>query len=111
MLTVHMISNVFLAGSEGKLTVMEQRIWMLTGIGNLSQHTVSGAQSLHNLSSQVAELFLLFLQQEGMQILPHVTISTGFSGTACLSETVQPFNPMAGTIVTANCLILYNLFK
>ena len=49
------------------MTVASQRMGMLTGIGNLSQNTVSGANTLQNLGGTVAELFIPVLQQEGNQ--------------------------------------------
>ena len=49
------------------MTVASQRMGMLTGIGNLSHNTVSGANTLQNLSGTVAELFIPVLQQEGKQ--------------------------------------------
>ena len=53
------------------MTVASQRMGMLTGIGNLSHNTVSGANTLQNLSGTVAELFIPVLQQEGNQ---HATL-------------------------------------
>ena len=47
------------------MTVASQRMGMLTGIGNLSHNTVSGTNTLQNLSGTVAELFIPILQQEG----------------------------------------------
>ncbi|XP_041079614.1 eIF-2-alpha kinase activator GCN1 isoform X2 [Polyodon spathula] len=52
-----------LGGSEGKLNVVAQKMSVLSGIGSLSQHSVSGSSS-QALSSTVAELFIPFLQQE-----------------------------------------------
>ncbi|XP_013411317.1 eIF-2-alpha kinase activator GCN1 [Lingula anatina] len=51
-------------GSEGKLTVAAQRISMLSGIGNMSDNSVSGTNSVQSLSGNVAELFIPVLQQE-----------------------------------------------
>uniref|UniRef100_A0A8C3MXS7 Uncharacterized protein n=1 Tax=Geospiza parvula TaxID=87175 RepID=A0A8C3MXS7_GEOPR len=52
-----------LGGSEGKLTVVAQKMSVLSGIGSLSHHVVSGSSS-QALSATVAELFIPFLQQE-----------------------------------------------
>ncbi|NXE34968.1 GCN1 kinase, partial [Ptilorrhoa leucosticta] len=54
-----------LGGSEGKLTVVAQKMSnsVLSGIGSLSHHVVSGPSS-QALSATVAELFIPFLQQE-----------------------------------------------
>uniref|UniRef100_A0A8C3LHC7 GCN1 activator of EIF2AK4 n=1 Tax=Chrysolophus pictus TaxID=9089 RepID=A0A8C3LHC7_CHRPC len=52
-----------LGGSEGKLTVVAQKMSVLSGIGSLSHHVVSGASS-QALAGTVAELFIPFLQQE-----------------------------------------------
>ncbi|KAM4051160.1 stalled ribosome sensor GCN1 isoform 1-T1 [Anomaloglossus baeobatrachus] len=52
-----------LGGSEGKLTAVAQKISVLSGIGALSHHTVSGTSS-QELSGTVSELFIPFLQQE-----------------------------------------------
>ena len=48
------------------MTVASQRMGMLTGIGNLSYNTVSGANSTQSLGGTVAELFIPILQQEGI---------------------------------------------
>ncbi|XP_030743287.1 eIF-2-alpha kinase activator GCN1 [Echinops telfairi] len=52
-----------LGGSEGKLTVVTQKISVLSGIGSISHHVVSGPSS-QVLNGTVAELFIPFLQQE-----------------------------------------------
>uniref|UniRef100_A0A4W3H8T3 GCN1 activator of EIF2AK4 n=1 Tax=Callorhinchus milii TaxID=7868 RepID=A0A4W3H8T3_CALMI len=52
-----------LGGSEGKLTTAAQKMSVLSGIGNCSYHTVTGASS-QTLSGTVTELFIHFLQQE-----------------------------------------------
>uniref|UniRef100_W5M0K4 Stalled ribosome sensor GCN1-like N-terminal domain-containing protein n=1 Tax=Lepisosteus oculatus TaxID=7918 RepID=W5M0K4_LEPOC len=52
-----------LGGSEGKLTVVAQKISVLSGIGSLSHHAASGGSS-QALSTRVVELFIPFLQQE-----------------------------------------------
>ncbi|XP_075390131.1 stalled ribosome sensor GCN1 [Tenrec ecaudatus] len=52
-----------LGGSEGKLTVVTQKISVLSGIGSVSHHVVSGPSS-QVLNGAVAELFIPFLQQE-----------------------------------------------
>ncbi|KAL3857310.1 hypothetical protein ACJMK2_011991 [Sinanodonta woodiana] len=51
-------------GSEGKLTLTEQKISVLQAIGNMGKNAVSGTASLQNLSTTVAELFLSLLQNE-----------------------------------------------
>ncbi|KAK7087777.1 stalled ribosome sensor GCN1-like [Littorina saxatilis] len=51
-------------GSEGKLTVADQKISVLQGIGNVFYNTVSGATSLQDLATTVTELYLPTLQQE-----------------------------------------------
>uniref|UniRef100_A0A6Q2X3G2 TOG domain-containing protein n=1 Tax=Esox lucius TaxID=8010 RepID=A0A6Q2X3G2_ESOLU len=52
-----------LGGSEGKLTVVAQKITVLSGIGSCSHHAASGTSS-QTLSSAVAVLFIPYLQQE-----------------------------------------------
>ncbi|OWK14094.1 hypothetical protein Celaphus_00000247 [Cervus elaphus hippelaphus] len=52
-----------LGGSEGKLTIVAQKMSVLSGIGSVSHHVVSGPSS-QVLSGTVAELFIPFLQQE-----------------------------------------------
>ncbi|XP_006865512.1 PREDICTED: translational activator GCN1 [Chrysochloris asiatica] len=52
-----------LGGSEGKLTVVTQKMSVLSGIGSVSHHVVSGPSS-QVLNGAVAELFIPFLQQE-----------------------------------------------
>ncbi|XP_072271584.1 stalled ribosome sensor GCN1 [Pyxicephalus adspersus] len=52
-----------LGGSEGKLTAVAQKMSVLSGIGSLSHHGVSGP-SCQELSRTVSELFIPFLQQE-----------------------------------------------
>eukprot|EP00105_Crassostrea_gigas_P037138 XP_019921286.1 PREDICTED: eIF-2-alpha kinase activator GCN1 [Crassostrea gigas] len=51
-------------GSEGKLTIADQRISVLQAIGSASQNAVSGANTLESLSTTVAEKFLPLLQSE-----------------------------------------------
>ena len=48
-----------------KLTVVEQRLGMLSGIGGLSSHTVSGTVSVQSLAGTVTACFVPILQQEG----------------------------------------------
>ncbi|KAG8596974.1 hypothetical protein GDO81_002124 [Engystomops pustulosus] len=52
-----------LGGSEGKLTAVAQKMSVLSGIGALSRHVVSGTSS-QELSKTISELFIPFLQQE-----------------------------------------------
>ncbi|XP_077163690.1 stalled ribosome sensor GCN1 isoform X1 [Paroedura picta] len=52
-----------LGGAEGKLTVVAQKISVLSGIGSCSHHAVSGSSN-QALSTAMAELFIPFLQQE-----------------------------------------------
>ncbi|KAL2092754.1 hypothetical protein ACEWY4_012552 [Coilia grayii] len=60
-LTTHLFA--ILGGSEGKLTVIAQKISVLSGIGSCSHHAVSGSSS-QALNSSVAVLFVPYLQQE-----------------------------------------------
>ncbi|XP_032097403.1 eIF-2-alpha kinase activator GCN1 isoform X2 [Sapajus apella] len=60
-LTKHLFA--ILGGSEGKLTVVAQKMSVLSGIGSVSHHVVSGPSS-QVLNGIVAELFIPFLQQE-----------------------------------------------
>nr|XP_044631702.1 eIF-2-alpha kinase activator GCN1 isoform X2 [Equus asinus] len=60
-LTRHLFA--ILGGSEGKLTIVAQKISVLSGIGSVSHHVVSGHSS-QVLNGTVAELFIPFLQQE-----------------------------------------------
>ena len=65
---VHGIIDILISlysGSEGKLTVPPLRCGVMSGVGNLSNHTVSGSGSVQNLSAAVAEFFIPVLQQEG----------------------------------------------
>ncbi|KAK7933152.1 hypothetical protein WMY93_004048 [Mugilogobius chulae] len=52
-----------LGGSEGKLTVVAQKISVLSGIGSCSHHAVSGTSN-QTLSSAVTVMFVPYLQQE-----------------------------------------------
>ena len=58
-------------GSEGKLTIVTQRMGMLTGIGNLSYNSVMGHTSVHALASSMVEMFIVPLQQEGQSSFLH----------------------------------------
>ncbi|XP_062399503.1 stalled ribosome sensor GCN1 [Sardina pilchardus] len=60
-LTAHLFA--ILGGSEGKLTVVAQKMNVLSGIGSCSHHAVSGSSS-QTLNSSVALLFVPYLQQE-----------------------------------------------
>ncbi|XP_026072938.1 eIF-2-alpha kinase activator GCN1-like [Carassius auratus] len=60
-LVKHLFS--ILGGSEGKLTVVAQKMSVLSGIGGCSHHAVSGSSS-QSLSSSVAVMFIPYLQQE-----------------------------------------------
>ncbi|XP_073766133.1 stalled ribosome sensor GCN1 [Danio rerio] len=60
-LTKHLFN--ILAGSEGKLTVVAQKMSVLSGIRSCSHHAVSGSSS-QSLSSSVAVMFIPYLQQE-----------------------------------------------
>ncbi|KAL4223498.1 eIF-2-alpha kinase activator GCN1 [Mactra antiquata] len=53
-----------LNGSEGKLSMTEQKISVLQAVGNTSKNSVSGATTLQNLSSTVVEGFLPVLSSE-----------------------------------------------
>ncbi|XP_034546988.1 eIF-2-alpha kinase activator GCN1 [Notolabrus celidotus] len=52
-----------LGGSEGKLTVVAQKMSVLSGIASCSNHAVSGTSS-QTLSSAVTVMFIPYLQQE-----------------------------------------------
>uniref|UniRef100_A0A3Q1GAD8 GCN1 activator of EIF2AK4 n=1 Tax=Acanthochromis polyacanthus TaxID=80966 RepID=A0A3Q1GAD8_9TELE len=52
-----------LGGSEGKLTVVAQKMSVLSGVASCSHHAVSGTSS-QTLSSDVAVMFIPYLQQE-----------------------------------------------
>ncbi|XP_012704734.2 eIF-2-alpha kinase activator GCN1 isoform X1 [Fundulus heteroclitus] len=52
-----------LGGSEGKLTVVAQKMNVLSGIGSCSRHAASGTSS-QTLSSAVTVMFIPYLQQE-----------------------------------------------
>ncbi|XP_061459241.1 stalled ribosome sensor GCN1 [Rhineura floridana] len=52
-----------LGGAEGKLTVVAQKISILSGIGSCSHHAVSGPSN-QVVSATMTELFIPFLQQE-----------------------------------------------
>ncbi|KAA8578930.1 hypothetical protein FQN60_017531 [Etheostoma spectabile] len=53
-----------LGGSEGKLTVVAQKMSVLSGIASCSHHAASGTSS-QTLSSAVTVMFIPYLQQEG----------------------------------------------
>ncbi|KAL8584762.1 hypothetical protein ACOMHN_035681 [Nucella lapillus] len=53
-----------LNGSEGKLTITDQKVSVLHGIGSLVHTTVSGTASLQDLATKVTTMFLPMLQQE-----------------------------------------------
>nr|XP_043881729.1 eIF-2-alpha kinase activator GCN1 [Solea senegalensis] len=59
------ITHLFkiLGGSEGKLTVVAQKMSVLSGIASCSHHAVSGTSS-QSLSSAVTVMFIPYLQQE-----------------------------------------------
>ena len=57
--------QILCPGSQGKLTMVTQRIGVLSGIGNMSYNTVAGGSTIQDLAGVVAELFIPFLQQEG----------------------------------------------
>ena len=57
--------SLLFSGSEGKLSVIDQRLAMLAGVGNMSYNTVSGTSSVQSLSEEVATMFIPILQQEG----------------------------------------------
>ncbi|XP_056628816.1 eIF-2-alpha kinase activator GCN1 isoform X1 [Triplophysa dalaica] len=60
-LVKHLFS--ILGGSEGKLTVVAQKMSVLSGIGSCSHHAVSGSSS-QSLSCSVTVMFTPYLQQE-----------------------------------------------
>uniref|UniRef100_A0AAY4DTX0 TOG domain-containing protein n=1 Tax=Denticeps clupeoides TaxID=299321 RepID=A0AAY4DTX0_9TELE len=60
-LTSHLFS--ILGGSEGKLTVVAQKMSVLSGIGSCSHHAVSGTSN-QSLSTSISVLFIPYLQQE-----------------------------------------------
>jgi len=59
-----------LPGTTVKLTVVEQRLGILNGIGQLSHHTVSGSVSVQSLATTATECFIPVLQQEGELVNP-----------------------------------------
>lgn len=61
-------------GSEGKLTLTEQKISVLQAIGNMTQNAVSGATTLQDLAGSVVELFIPLLSTEGTIVIPPVTV-------------------------------------
>ncbi|KAM9331114.1 stalled ribosome sensor GCN1 isoform 2-T2 [Gastrophryne carolinensis] len=72
-----------LGGSEGKLTAVAQKMSVLSGIGSLSRHGVSGPSS-QELSRTISEMFIPFLQQE-------VHEGTLIHAVTVLSEWCQKF--------------------
>ena len=62
---VHLYKFANDIGSESKLTVAEQRIGVLSAIGALSHHTVSGSSTVQNLCNLAAESFMQLLKLEG----------------------------------------------
>uniref|UniRef100_A0AAQ6AI46 TOG domain-containing protein n=1 Tax=Amphiprion ocellaris TaxID=80972 RepID=A0AAQ6AI46_AMPOC len=52
-----------LGGSEGKLTIVAQKMSVLSGVASCSHHAMSGTSS-QTLSSAVAVMFIPYLQQE-----------------------------------------------
>lgn len=53
-------------GSEGKLTVVTQRIGVLSGIGNLSYNIVTGSSSIQSLCEVAVNNFINVLKHEGI---------------------------------------------
>ncbi|GFQ96680.1 eIF-2-alpha kinase activator GCN1, partial [Trichonephila clavata] len=53
-----------LNGSEGKLTVVPQKLGVISGIGNLSYNIVTGATSIQALCEFASDNFITFLKNE-----------------------------------------------
>lgn len=58
-------------GSEGKLTSLNQKLSLLTAVGNLSYNTVLGTTSIETLALSVIELLLPLLQEGHEATLVH----------------------------------------
>ena len=64
VLNCSLVSGKFwFSGSEGKLSSLNQKLSLLTAIGNLSQNAVSGVSSIETLAQTVAEMLLPLLQE------------------------------------------------
>lgn len=60
---LYLIFFIFLKGSEGKLTSLNQKLSLLTAVGNLSYNAVLGTTSIETLALSVIELLLPLLQE------------------------------------------------
>ena len=58
-------NNTYITGSEGKLTLTEQKVSVLQAIGNMSSNAVSGATTLQDLAGSIVESFIPLLTTEG----------------------------------------------
>lgn len=52
-------------GSEGKLTVWNDRVAILEAIGHLEANSIGNSSSLENLVNIVVEKMIPYVQQEG----------------------------------------------
>ena len=72
------------------MALTDQKLSVLKAIGNMSRNTVSGAGTLQNLSTTVAELFITMLSSEGNdleEIIPKMRCLGHMSSLAkCLSK-------------------------
>ena len=55
----------FIAGAEGKLSGVPQKLSLVTGVANFSQCSVVGTSTVQTLATTVIELFVALLQNEG----------------------------------------------
>ena len=51
-------------GSEGKLTVLEHRLGVISGIGGLSHHAIVGKESAHSISISACDRFIAAMKNE-----------------------------------------------
>ena len=67
------------------MALTDQKLSVLKAIGNMSRNTVSGAGTLQNLSTTVAELFITMLSSEGNdleEIIPKMSCLVHMSSLA-----------------------------
>jgi hypothetical protein len=59
---------MYLLGSEGKLTVWNDRAAVLESIGNLEANSIGISSSMENLVKIIVDKMIPYLQQEGEKI-------------------------------------------
>ena len=60
--------NIFIIGSEGKLTVWKDRTTILESIGKLEGNSIGNSSSMEGLVKTVIDKTVPYIQQEGMTV-------------------------------------------